>query len=58
MKKILWKANSKILKNSNLLEYEKFLKKNYKVKIKKNYSKLLNWSIKNPKLFWDSIWSY
>tara|TARA_Y100000816_G_scaffold269113_1_gene231811 strand:- start:661 stop:2625 length:1965 start_codon:yes stop_codon:yes gene_type:complete len=58
MKKILWKANSKILKNSNLFEYEKFLKKNYKVKIKKNYSKLLNWSIKNPELFWNSIWSY
>jgi len=58
MKNILWKADSKLIKDSNLLQYEKFLKTNYKIKIKRKYSKLLNWSIKNPDIFWDSIWSY
>ncbi len=58
MSEILWRASSKLKKNSNLFNYENFLSKNYKYKITKNYKKLFKWSIKNPKLFWSSIWDY
>ena len=58
MKKILWKPNKELIEKSNLLNYEKFLQKNYNIKIKKNFQKLLNWSIESPGPFWDSIWSY
>ena len=40
------------------LPYEKFLKINYKTKKIKNYKSLLNWSIKQPKYFWSSIWDF
>ena len=58
MTKILWKANTSQIENSNLYRYEKFLKINYKTKRIKNYKSLLNWSIKQPKYFWSSIWDF
>ncbi len=54
----LWEASAKIKSKSNLFEFEKFLSKKFNYKPKKNYKKLFDWTIKNPKLFWSSIWEF
>ena len=58
MPKKLWEPSKALIKNSNLFKYEKFVSENYKYNFSGNYKKLLNWSIKNPKDFWNSIWNY
>ena len=58
MPKKLWEPSKELIKNSNLFKYEKFVSKNYKYNFSGNYKKLLDWSIKNPKDFWNSIWNY
>ena len=58
MSKKLWEASEFIKKTSNLSNYEKFIQKNYNYKSYQNYSKLLSWSLKNTKRFWNSIWDY
>ncbi len=58
MPKKLWEPSKELIKNSNLFNYEKFLSKNYKYRFSGNYKKLLNWSLKNQKDFWNSIWKY
>ncbi len=58
MPKKLWEPSRELKKNSNLFKYEKFVSKNYKYNFSGKYKKLLNWSIKNPKDFWNSIWNY
>ena len=58
MQKKLWEASNFQKKNSNLFKFEKFLSKNFKYKVSENYNNLLQWSIKNPDLFWSSIWDY
>ena len=57
MKK-LWSASKKQILNSNLYKYEQFINSKYKVKFGLNYNKILNWSIKNPGNFWDSVWDF
>ncbi len=54
----LWEANPQMKIESNLFNFEKFLSKKFNYKPKKNYKKLFNWTIKNPKLFWSSIWEF
>ena len=49
MTKKLWQASVKDKKNSNLFEFEKFLAKKFNYTPEKNYKKLFNWTIKNPK---------
>ncbi len=58
MPKKLWEPSKAVIKNSNLFAYEKFISKYYKYNFSKNYKKLLKWSVKNPKDFWNSIWNY
>ena len=58
MKQKLWSATNKVKSSSNLYKFEKFLSKNYNYKVSKNYSKLLNWSIKNKEKFWSSVWDF
>ena len=58
MTKKLWQASLKQKRNSNLFEFEKFLAKKFNYTPEKNYKKLFNWTIKNPKLFWSSMWEY
>ena len=58
MTKKLWQASLKQKRNSNLFEFEKFLAKKFNYTPEKNYKKLFNWTIKNPKLFWSSLWEY
>ena len=54
----LWEATPQIKSKSNLFRFEKFLSKKFNYKPKKNYKKLFDWTIKNPKLFWSSIWEF
>ena len=54
----LWSASKKQRLNSNLYKYEQFLNLKYKIKFSLNYNRILNWSIKNPGNFWDSIWDF
>ena len=54
----LWEANSQIKSKSNLFKFEKFLANKFNYKPEKNFKKLFNWTIKNPKLFWSSIWEF
>ena len=56
--KILWKAKQSQIDKSNLFRYEKFLFSKYKFKVRQNYSRLLKWSIDNPRKFWSSIWDF
>ncbi len=58
MSQKLWEADFQTKRKSNLFEFEKFLAKKFNYSSTKNYKKLFNWSIKNPKLFWSSIWEY
>ena len=58
MSKKLWEPSKALIKNSNLFQYEKFVSKNYKYNFSGNYKKLQDWSVKNPKDFWNSIWNY
>ncbi|MBD1153837.1 acetoacetate--CoA ligase [Pelagibacterales bacterium SAG-MED23] len=54
----LWEADSQTKSKSNLFEFEKFLAKKFNYTPQKNYKKLFNWTIKNPKEFWSSIWEF
>ena len=58
MTKKLWEASPKQKRNSNLFEFEKFLAKKFNYTPKKNYKKLFNWTIRNPKDFWSSMWEF
>ena len=58
MIKKLWEASENIKLKSNLFKYEKFLSNSYNYKISKKYSKLLKWTLKNPRKFWSSIWDF
>ncbi len=58
MPKKLWEPSKALIKDSNLFAYEKFISKYYKYNFSCNYTKLLKWSVKNPKDFWNSIWKY
>ena len=58
MPKKLWEPSKELIKNSNLFAYEKFISKYYKYNFSRDYKKLLKWSVKNPKNFWNSIWEF
>ena len=58
MSKKLWEASRAKKKHSNLYKYEKFLSKEYKIKVTQNYSNILNWTINNTNKFWSSIWDF
>jgi acetoacetyl-CoA synthetase len=57
MKK-LWEATKEVKINSNLYQFEKFISKKYNLNLNKNYQKILNWSIKNSPIFWDTVWDF
>ncbi len=58
MSKKLWQASKVEMDSSNLSKYIKFIDENYNYKFNQNYSKLHNWSIKNNKKFWSSVWDF
>ena len=51
MSKKLWEASQRVKNKSNLFRYENFLAENYRYRITKKYSKILDWSIKILKDF-------
>ncbi len=58
MKTYLWKISSKKLNKTNLAQYSNFIKKNYGLRSNNNFDKIWKWSIRNPGIFWDSIWDF
>ena len=54
----IWKPSSKFISESNLTKYIKFINQNYAFESSGSYNELWQWSIDNPKLFWDSIWDF
>ena len=58
MSKKLWEASQSIKNKSNLFRYENFIAEKYDFIIAKKYSKILDWSLKNPQKFWSSIWDF
>ena len=58
MSKKLWEASIKLKKNSLLFQFEQHISKKFNKIFKNKYSKLLDWSIKNPGDFWSSIWDF
>jgi len=58
MTKKLWEATSYQKKNSILFSFEDYISKKYNKNFKRNYERLLNWSIKNSSKFWSSFWDF
>jgi acetoacetyl-CoA synthetase len=58
MHKKLWEASLTLKKNSLLQKYEQFISKKFNKKFYGKYENILKWSIKNPGIFWSSIWDF
>ena len=58
METYLWKINKEKLNKTNLALYSDFIKKNYKINSGNDFNKIWKWSVKNPKIFWKSIWDF
>ena len=58
MKNKLWKGSEKLVKNSNLNNFEKFISKNYNLSFSNDYKKICKWSIENLGEFWKSVWNF
>ena len=58
MKNKLWKGSEKLVENSNLNNFEKFISKNYNLSFSNDYKKICKWSIENLGEFWKSIWNF
>ena len=54
----LWKPSSKIIKNSKLFKFEKFIAKKFNKKFNVNFNKIHDWSVKNQGDFWSSVWDF
>ena len=58
MSKKLWQPSLIVKKNSNLFAFENYISKKLKIKFKRNYKKLLDWSIKNSPEFCSRFWDF
>ena len=58
MGKLLWQASKQRRKQSNLIKFYDYLKKNYSLNFDYEYDSLFNWSIAKPDLFWTSLLNY
>ena len=58
MKTYLWKNDRERLKKTNLKLYSEFIGHNYKINFKNNFDEIWKWSVKNPEIFWKSIWDF
>jgi acetoacetyl-CoA synthetase len=54
MNKPLWKPSEKVVQESALEDFAKFIN----FKSNKNFKDLWKWSIDNPELFWSRFWDY
>jgi len=58
MKSELWRLDKKKFTKTNIFLYLNFLKKSFNIDSKYNFNKLWKWSVKNPDVFWKSIWHF
>ena len=58
MKTYLWEINKEKLLNTNLAKYSNFIYKKYKVRHVRDFNKIWEWSVNNPKFFWRSVWEF
>ena len=58
MNNVLWKIKKDKLSKTNLFLYAQFVEKKYKINLNGSFDRLWKWSIKNPEIFWKSIWDY
>ena len=58
MNTYLWRPNKGKISNTNLYLYSQFVKDNFQFDAKNDFNKLWKWSVKNPKIFWKSIWDF
>jgi len=58
MKTDFWKLKKEKLHNTNLFSYENFIHKNLNIDLQNDFDKIWKWSIKNPEMFWKSIWDF
>jgi len=58
METYLWKIHKEKLNKTNLALYSDFISKNFKIKHDKDFNKIWQWSVDNPKIFWKSIWDF
>ena len=58
MKTDFWKLKKEKLHNTNLFSYENFIHKNLNIDLQNDFDKIWKWSIKNPEIFWKSIWDF
>lgn len=54
MTKPLWTPNDKVIKESNIIKYQNFLKQNYNQSFD-DFFELYDWSIADSATFWDAI---
>ncbi|OGQ18298.1 MAG: acetoacetate--CoA ligase [Deltaproteobacteria bacterium RIFCSPHIGHO2_02_FULL_40_11] len=57
MKKPLWKPSQERIEKSNFQKYFSFLKETYDLNFH-TYDPLYAWSIKEPSVFWASLWKF
>ena len=58
METYLWKIHKEKLNKTNLALYSDFISENFKIKHDKDFNKIWQWSVDNPKIFWKSIWDF
>lgn len=56
-KNILWSPSDYFVNESNLQDYERWLKKYYQLSFE-SYDELWKWSVDNVEIFWESLWKY
>ena len=58
MESYIWKLKKEKLVKTNLFKYLNFVKKNINKDINTDFNSIWEWSIKNPGIFWKSIWDF
>ena len=56
--KLLWNADIERKKNSNLKKFSEKISHKYKINFNDDFTKLYNWSTRNPENFWKEFWDY
>ena len=56
--KLLWNADIERKKNSNLKKFSEIISHKYKINFNDDFTKLYNWSTRNPENFWKEFWDY
>ena len=50
----LWKPSNKLVENSILKNFTKYIGLDFK----NNFKKLWKWSVENPEIFWSKFWDF